>query len=81
VGQFTVFIDEVLAEVPAGFLAVPAVAGGVGEPLVERGLVGAFLDVDFLEHRERHAVVALAKLGDVCSRAGLLAHEVVAGET
>lgn len=80
VGQLTVFVDEVFAEVPTGFLAVPAVAGGVGEPLVEGGLVGTFFDVDFLEHGERHAIVALAKLGDVCCRAGLLAHEVVAGE-
>ncbi len=78
--QFPLLVEEVLAEIPAWRLVVPAILGGVGEPLVEGRFAGT-LYLNFLEHGEGDSVVALAKFGDLGGRTWLLAHEVVAGET
>ena len=49
------------------------------EPLKQRACVIA-VDLNLLQHRERHAIVELAKLLDLVIAAGILAAELVARE-
>ncbi len=79
-GKFAVFVDEVLAKIPRGYIAVPTVLTRVGEPFVQWALIVTF-DVYFFEHLEGHAVVFLAKLLDIVRRARFLTHKLVARET
>ena len=44
------------------------------------GCVPGAVDLDLLEHREAHAVVALAESADLIGAARLLREELVAGE-
>jgi hypothetical protein len=79
-GELTVFVDQVLAEIPSGRLAVPAVLSGIGEPTVKGILVGAF-HAYFFEHGKRDAEIFVAKTGDVLGTPGFLARKIIAWKT
>ena len=78
-GDRAVGADEELLEVPADVAGVPLGVGDVGELGVDRVPAGA-VDLDLLEHRERHAVGRRAERLDLLGGARLLPAELVARE-
>jgi len=76
----SVAVEEELGEVPLDFAAEFGVFGLAGEELVERGLVVAF-DGKLRHHGERDVVFFRAEGLDFLVAAGLLAHEVVGGDS
>ena len=72
-------VDEELLEVPADVAVVAVGVGDRRQLLVDRVPAGA-VDLDLLEHRERHAVARRAERGDLLGAARLLAAELVARE-
>jgi len=73
-------VDEELLEIP-GDLCTVASAGLFGlEPLVQRDRTIA-VDLDLVEHRERHVELGRGELEDLGVGSGFLAAELVARET
>ena len=70
---------EELLEVPLHVAGLAVGVGGLLELGEERVLLGA-VHVDLLEQRELHVVGGVAEVADLLGGAGLLTHELVAGE-
>lgn len=77
--RFAVLIDEELGEIPLH--AAAKEAAQFAFEVLEHRMGVATVHIDFLEHREAHAVIDLAKLADLTGSTGLLVAELVARET
>ena len=72
--------DQKLGEVPFDGLAAQQAGGFSAQPLVKRVRVGA-IDIDLLHHRETHAVIDLAKIGNGVIVGRILVAKLIAGKT